>query len=101
MKIKRTVNGTEMEFELTFIEEYNVYREYQREMDRNIIRSAFDDEDITEEDIVDTYGVGREVLESLVPEMAEKYREFLDNSNAWIYKRNAAIEYVVDAHREV
>ena len=45
MTIKRTINGVEMEFELTNQEMWNAYREQEHEYDKEDVRSTLEDID--------------------------------------------------------
>ena len=93
MKIKRYVNGAEVEFELTYAELCNARNEWQRDCDRGDILNAF--EDMTDDDLMEVYGKTREEIEPLVDRMAWTYRKYMDNCDDWIYRRDSAIDDVL------
>ena len=61
MTIKRTVNGVEMEFELTRAERWDAYEEAQHEFDKSDIDAVFDREE---------YGISESEADDLIDEMA-------------------------------
>ena len=93
MKIKRLVNGTEVEIELTYNELMEAYSEWQESCDREDILNAF--EDMTDDDLMEVYGKTREEIESLVGQMVRMYRKYMDNSDDWVYRRDSAIDDVL------
>lgn len=100
MTIKRNINGTEVEIELTPMELAQAYMEEQHNYDVEDIRNVFDGyeadfgEDVDAE-LVEYYGKTLAELEALVEDMAKAYRRALDNSEEWAYCRDAAIEWVL------
>lgn len=83
MKIKRNVNGQEMEFELTFEECRKVFYEYRAECDKEDIQNILDEEDLYATD-------------AQIDLMADKYRDYLSEDDAWRYCAVNAIDYVLN-----
>lgn len=98
MKIKRVVNGTEMEFELTYSEMWDAYMEEQHNCDREDVLTAFDYMD--EEDMIATYGVTMGEIEPLVDAMAYRYRKYMEMDDSWGYNREEAIRYILEINKE-
>lgn len=94
MKIKRTVNGEEMVFELTDNELFNAFEEQEHIWDVNAIEgyvSLFIDEEY-----VDTWGITKAQYMELVDEMAYRMRRYIlkyDMSEE--YARDEAIADVI------
>lgn len=98
MKIKRFVNGTEVEIELTAQEMYDVFTEEQRLFDIGDIKMTFECLDAAE--IAESYDMPWTEIEPLIPEMARRYRKYMnDYSEDWIYQRDEAITNVLSEHR--
>ena len=93
MIIKRNINGTEVEIELTYNELREAYSEWQESCDLEDILNAF--EDMTDDDLMEVYGKTREEIEPLVDQMAWMYRKYMDNCDDWIYRRDSAIDDVI------
>lgn len=108
MKIKRIVNGIEMEFELTPSETNRAFLEQQHYYDEQDILSAFDvyddsddvDRDKIDEELIRKYGGTYEEMEPLISDMAYQYRHYLDNNDDWTYLRDSAIEYIVKKNKK-
>ena len=98
MKIKRIVNGTEMEFELTYHEMWDAYMEEQYNCCREDVLMAF--EDMTDDDLMETYGATMEEIKPLVDAMAHRYRKYMDNDDSWSYNREEAIRYILETCKE-
>ena len=99
MTIKRTVNGVEMEFELTDMELFEVYKEYEHGCDRSDIISAF--EGVGDDNLLmEVYGHTMEELMPMVEEMANRYRKCRDNSEDWVDDRDYAIRRVLYEREE-
>ena len=99
MKIKRTVNGTEMEFELTEIELYSAYVEQQDKLDRIDIEDYL--RDISDEELMDDYGKTRAEAEELIDEMASRLRRYIDNYDCeWSYARSEAVHEVLSMEKK-
>lgn len=94
MKVMRYVNGAEVEFELTYAELHEAHNVWQESCDREDILNAF--EDMTDNDLMETYGKTREEIEPLVNKMVWLYRKYMDNCDDWILRRDNAIEDVLD-----
>ena len=98
MTIKRNINGTEMEFELTAMELMEAYREEQHKCDISDIEFVFEGMDAME--IAETYDMPWTEIEPLIPEIAYRYRKYMDNySEDWVYQRDEAIADVLNEHR--
>lgn len=94
MKIIRNINGVEMEITLTDRELWDAFEEEQHKCDLADIDNAF--EDLTNEDLMETYGKTRVEIEELREEMAYRYRKYRDNyDESWIGDRDEAIRYVL------
>lgn len=51
MKIKRNVNGQEMEFELTFTEVFDAHKEYEFDCTMEDVKNQCEDYDLSDKDI--------------------------------------------------
>ena len=69
----------------------------QEEEDEEEIRFAI--EDMDDEDISDCYGITREEMMDLVPEMARRMRQYIDESEDWFFERDRAIERVAEDYK--
>ncbi len=83
MKIKRNVNGQEMEFELTFEECRKVFYEYREECDKEDIQDVLDDEDLS-------------VTDEQMKLIVDRYRDYLSEDDTWRYCAENAIDYVLN-----
>lgn len=98
MKIMRVINGVETEIELTDRELWEAYKEEQHKCDLSDIDNAF--EDLTDADLLETYGATRGEIERLREKMAYKYRKYRDNyDESWINDRDEAINAVLRERR--
>lgn len=76
MKIKRTVNGQEMEFKLTHSEMCSAFGEYQKLIDIEDVDLYILDELIHDPDYcMETFGVDVRLLEKHIDDIAYKFRE--------------------------
>ena len=99
MTIKRNILGTEVEIELTAQEMYDVFAEEQRLFDISDIKMTFEGLDAAE--IAESYDMSWTEIEPLIPEMARRYRKYMnDYSEDWIYQRDEAIADVLSEHRK-
>ena len=99
MTIKRVVNGTEMEFELTSLEMWEAYNEQEHEYDIDDIKDRFDGIG-SAADIAEVYDMPWTEIEPLIPEMAYRYRRYMEKySDDWVYQRDEAIADVLSEHR--
>ena len=90
MTIKRTVNGIEMEFELTGIELYNAFCEQEHSFDKSDIDCYFDREN---------YNLSEAEVDSLIDEMACCMRRYIDKYDCdFSYARDEAIRDVLRSH---
>ena len=98
MKIEREVNGTMMVFELTDDELYEAYKE------KEFMFDVQDIEDVvcgwSDEEFEDSYGIPKEVFDSLVHQMAYQKRRNQDKYDmSWDYARDDAIRTVVAEYK--
>ena len=99
MTIKRNILGTEVEIELTAQEMYDVFTEEQHKFDISDVKLAFEGLDAAE--IAEDYDVAWTEIEPLIPEMARRYRKYMnDYSEDWIYQRDEAIFDVLGEYRK-
>lgn len=70
----------------------------QEEEDEEEIRFAI--EDMDDKDISEFYGITREKMMNLVPEMARRMRQYIDESEDWSFKRDRAIEHVAEDYKD-
>lgn len=94
MTIIRVINGVETEITLTDRELWEAFEEEQHKCDLSDIDNAF--EDLTDDEVIEDYGVTREKIEELKEAMAYRYRKYRDNyDESWIGDRDEAIRYVL------
>lgn len=86
MKIKRNVNGQEMEFELTFEECRNVFYEYQEECDKEDAQNVLDDMELSATD-------------NQIDLIVDKYRDYMSNDDTWYICMESAIDYVLNKNK--
>ena len=99
MTIKRNINDMEVEIELTQQELADAFKEEQNKSDISEISFVFEGMDAAE--IADTYDTAWTEIESLIPEMARRYRKYMDKySEDWMYQRDEAIADVLSEHRK-
>ena len=82
MKIKRNVNGQEVEFVLTFEEQMVSYYEWQNEIDKEDVQNVLDEMGLTATD---------EQLELI----ADKFRDYMSEDDSWRYHARSAINEVL------
>ena len=85
MKIKRVVNGQEMEFELTGMELIEAFWEQEKYNTR---------EDL-EEVIQDNFDDDIELSESEFEIVTQLYKKYRSNSDEWVYDAESAINVVL------
>lgn len=83
MKIKRNVNGQEMEFELTDSECMHVFYEYREECDKEDVRNILEEQDLSATD---------EQISLIV----DRYRDYLSEDDTWRCCAENAIDYVLN-----
>ena len=94
MTIKRVINDMEVKITLTDSELWEAYEEEQHKCDLSDIDNAF--EDLTDDELVEMYGMTMAEIEELKEDMAYRYRKYRDNyDESWIGDRDAAITYVL------
>lgn len=103
MKIKRAVNGTEMEFELTSEEVSAAYYEQEHLFDVQDVKDKLEGE-MEPGEFEAEYGVPAELVlnnESLLNEIAWESRHNQDHyGQEWQYARDNAISEIIERHRE-
>ena len=70
MKIKRNVNGQEMEFELTNDEHMIAYYEWQAEIDKEDIQSVLDE-------------MGLSATDEQLDIIADNFRDYMAEDDSW------------------
>lgn len=99
MTIKRTVNGEELEFELTDNELTDAYFEQQYLYDTQDVRRAVIGWE--DDDVIGVYGVNMETFLELSDEMAVEMRRNIDKYDMdWDYARAEAIRSVIRRNAE-
>ena len=94
MNITREINGVIHEIELTDNELYQAYLEKEFQFDRMDVEDVFDG--ISDDDLIEAYGVGFDAIAPLIDEMAEQKRRNMDKYDmSWDYARDDAIRYVL------
>lgn len=95
MKIKRVVNGTEMEFELTQQEMFNAYEERQHYYDVQDIDAYLGG--MEDDELMENYGLTRVEVEDAYDVIADRMRDYIDRSDndSWCYARDIAIDEVI------
>lgn len=94
MTIKRMVNGTEVEFELSDRELYNAYKEQEHEFDTEDVLDVFDAYEDNE--LVETYGKTRKDLEAMAGDIAYEMRRNIDKYEmSWEYARDDAVKQML------
>lgn len=87
MKIKRNVNGQEMEFELTSEEMFKAFWEQEREYYAEDIQSVADDQGL-----------------SMTPEQFDNaiylYKKYLSNDDNWRYVAEEAISVAISLTKQ-
>ena len=91
MKIYRTVSGIECSFELTNAEFAQAFSEQQYRFDKQDVADYV--EYMTDDEIVETYGVTRQEFDELTGEIASTMRRYIDMD--WTYARDEAIHDVI------
>lgn len=87
MKIKRTINGAEVEIELTYAEEREIFCHWKDECAKE--ECAWDDE------YENLYDITEEEYEKLLPDIAKSYQDIRDMDESWTNDRDIAIEQVI------
>jgi len=96
MKIKRTIDGKEYEFELTRDELYHAYRELDTEFYKEDIM-CFYFYDRSEDDLMKEWGVSKEEFDSRMEDIVlELQEEIADEESDYLYERvHTAVERVM------
>ena len=101
MKIYRTVSGIEYSFELTNAELAQAFSEHQYRLDKQDITEY--GEYMTDDEIVETYGVTRQEFDELTGEIASAMRTYVAKYDMddmdWRYARDDAIRDVIAKFR--
>ena len=90
MKIKRTIDGREVEFELTGEELYQAFVEQELQFDIANVRIFF--EDYTNEDFQNEYGMSRQEVEGYFEDIACQLRR---NINKYDMNFDYALSYAI------
>lgn len=97
MKISREIGGVVHEIELTDRELYAAYEEQEHIFDREDVREVFDN--MTDKDVLDTYGITASEASSLIEAMAyEKRRQIDKYGTEWFEARDDAIREIIDRY---
>lgn len=98
MTIKRTVNGVEIEFELTDRELYNAFEEQQHIFDRLNMLDYLSD--MSDEQLTEDYNITKLEAEKLVDDMAYRMRRYIDKYDcSWDYARDEAFQDILREHK--
>lgn len=90
MKIRRSINGENMEIELTQAEMWSAYEEQQHKFDMSDIDCVFDYKE---------YGFSEAEAEHVIAEMAYRMRRYIDKYDCdFAYARDEAISDVLREH---
>lgn len=99
MKIKRTVNGQELEFELTAQERWGAYFEQEKIFDAGDCAEMIDG--MSDEQCLDAYEITVEEFRKLLPYMGQEKRRLMDKYNMeWTYARDEAISSVISDYKK-
>ena len=91
MKISRTINGQNVEIELTFAEMRNAHEIIQHNSDKADIQDLY--YWLEPEDIIESYHITKEKLDAGLDEMANAMRKNIDKwGTAWDTARDLAFE---------
>lgn len=91
MKIKRRINGEEMEIELTYAEEREIFCHWNDECAKE--DCAWDDE------YENLYGITEEEYEKLLPDIVKSYQDIRGMDECWTNDRDIAIEEVIRRYK--
>lgn len=86
MKIKRVVNGQEMEFELTSMELINAFWEQEKYNTREDLEQVLSDN--FDDDI--------ELSETEFEQVTQLFKKYRTNSDEWIYDAESAINVILN-----
>ena len=90
MKIRRSINGENMEIELTQAEMWSAYEEQQHKFDISDIDAVFDYEE---------YGFSEAEADGIIEEMACRMRRYIDKYDCDLaYARDEAISDILEEH---
>ena len=99
MKIKRTVNGQELEFELTAQERWEAYYEQEKIFDTRDCADVI--YGMSDEECLDAYEITVEEFRKLLPYMGQEKRRLMDKYDMdWIYARDEAISSVISDYKK-
>lgn len=87
MKIKRSINGAEVEIELTYAEEREIFCYWQDKCAKE--DCVWDDE------YENLYGITEEEYEKLLPDIAKRYQEIRGMDECWMNDRDCAIADII------
>lgn len=90
MKIKRTVNGIQYEFELSATELWTAYEEEQHNFDTQDILDLI--EGLDSDEVRSVYGIGKREFRKRASEFAYEMRRMMDKYEcSWEYARDEAV----------
>lgn len=99
MKIKRIVNGQELEFELTAQERWEAYYEQEKIYDTEDCADMITG--LSDEQCLDAYEITAEEFRKLLPYMAQEKRRLMDKYDMeWTNARDKAVSSVIRAYKE-
>lgn len=95
MVIKRTVNGVETEFELTFQERLNAYYEHQHYYDVMDVKDEVDY--LSDEQFFEMYEVPKSAFMEIIDDVADEMRRNIDKYDLhWDFARDEAIGWGIE-----
>lgn len=98
MTITREINGQVHEIELSSNELCDAYYKKQYDFDQQDIEDVFDGRD--DDDLIECYGLGRDVLDTLIEDMAESKRQNIDKYDMdWVAARDCAINDNIKSYK--
>ena len=98
MKIKREINGTVHEFELTSNELFEAYYEQEHKFDVDDMEDLICG--LENEYVLEVYGVSAERFRELEPEMAYEKRRLMDKYDmAWNDARDEAVDRILEKYQ--
>ena len=90
MKIKRTINEIQYEFELSATELWTAYEEEQHNFDTQDILDLI--EGLETEDVKENYGISKNEFKERASEFAYEMRRMMDKYDcSWEYARDEAV----------
>lgn len=97
MKIKRIVNGQELEFELTAQELWGAYFEQEKIFDAGDCAEMI--YGMSDEECLDAYEITAKEFRKLLPYMGQEMRRLMENYD-WTYVRDVAVSSVIRKYKK-